>query len=92
MSELRRKHPYEFFTRGKTIRANVESIKRHAYEYTSDYPADSFVLPGAVQDWIDVEFEEEVCVVTITTPAALILRSLFATAPVDIVKCVLINV
>lgn len=60
MSELRHRHPYEFFTRGSTIRAQVESVKRHAYEYTPDYTSDSFVLPGAVQDWLDTEFAEEV--------------------------------
>lgn len=60
MSELRRSHPYEFFTRGNTIRANVESVKRRRWEYTPDFAADSFVIPGAVQDWLDTEFDEEV--------------------------------
>lgn len=66
MSELRRRHPYEFFTRGKTIRANIESVKRHRRDYTADYPADSFVLPGAVQDWLDTEFAQEVGVLGLT--------------------------
>lgn len=60
MSELRARHPYEFFTRGTAIRANVESTKRHRYDYTPDYDAGSFKLPGAVQDWLDTEFAEEV--------------------------------
>lgn len=62
MSELRVRHPYEYFTRGNTIRANVEQAKRHRWEYTPEYDAGSFVLPGAVQDWLDVEFTQEVCV------------------------------
>lgn len=60
MSELRVRHPYEFFTRGNTIRANLESTKRHRYDYEPDYAADSFQLPGAVQDWLDTEFAQEV--------------------------------
>ncbi|QDJ95247.1 replication-associated protein [Capybara virus 20_cap1_494] len=60
MSELRVRHPYEFFTRGNAIRANLESTKRHRYDYTPDYAADSFQLPGAVQDWLDTEFAQEV--------------------------------
>lgn len=60
MSELRRSHPYEFFTRGNAIRANVESVKRRRWDYQPDFAADSFVLPGAVQDWLDTEFDEEV--------------------------------
>ena len=66
MSELRVRHPYEFFTRGNTIRANLESTKRHRYDYTPDYPADSFELPGAVQDWLDTEFAQEVSVLGLT--------------------------
>lgn len=61
MSELRVRHPYEYFTRGNTIRANLESTKRHRYDYTPDYDAGSFELPGAVQDWLDTEFAQEVC-------------------------------
>lgn len=61
MSALRERHPYEFFTRGSTIRSQVEQVKRHRWVYEPDYPADSFQLPGAVQDWLDTEFEEEVC-------------------------------
>jgi len=61
MSALRERHPYEFFTRGNTIRSNVESVKRRRWDYISPYPAESFVLPGAVQDWLDVEFNQEVC-------------------------------
>lgn len=60
MSELRARHPYEFFTRGTTIRAQVEQVKRHRWDYTPDYDANSFVLPGAIQDWLDTEFAEEV--------------------------------
>lgn len=60
MSELRSKHPYEFFTRGNTIRANLQQVKRRRWDYEPPYTADSFVLPGAVQDWLDTEFEEEV--------------------------------
>lgn len=60
MSELRRTHPYEFFTRGNTIRANVESVKRKRWDFEPEHPSDSFVLPGAVQDWLDTEFDEEV--------------------------------
>ncbi len=60
MSQLRRNHPYEFFTRGNAIRANVEAVKRKQWNYEPEYPADSFVLPGAVQDWLDTEFDEEV--------------------------------
>ena len=60
MSALRERHPYEFFTRGSTIRANVEQVKRHRWEYEPEYPADSFVLPGAIQDWLDTEFAQEV--------------------------------
>lgn len=60
MSNLRSKHPYEFFTRGNQIRANVESVKRKRWDYETAYTADSFVLPGAVQDWIDTEFAQEV--------------------------------
>lgn len=59
MSELRRQHPYEFFTRGNAIRANVESVKRRRWEYTPRYT--DFSIPGAVQDWLDVEFAQEVC-------------------------------
>lgn len=61
MSELRKTHPYEFFTRGLAIRANVEQVKRKRWDYEPDYPADSFVIPGAIQDWLDTEFNEEVC-------------------------------
>lgn len=60
MSALRERHPYEFFTRGTAIKANVMAAKRHRWEYQPDYPADSFQLPGAVQDWLDTEFAEEV--------------------------------
>lgn len=60
MSALRERHPYEFFTRGQQIRANVVATKRKRWEYEPDFPADSFVLPGAVQDWLDTEFAEEV--------------------------------
>lgn len=58
MSELRRQHPYEFFTRGNAIRANVESVKRRRWEYTPRFT--EFSIPGAVQDWLDVEFTQEV--------------------------------
>lgn len=58
MSHLRERHPYEFFTRGNTIRANVEAVKRRRWEYISPY--EGWTIPGAVQDWLDVEFEEEV--------------------------------
>lgn len=61
MSELRKRSPYEFFTRGKAIRANVESVKRRRGDYVPEHPPDSFVIPGAVQDWLDTEFEQEVC-------------------------------
>ena len=61
MSELRVRHPYEYFTRGNTIRANLESTKRHRYDYTPEFDAGSFQLPGAVQDWLDTEFAQEVC-------------------------------
>lgn len=61
MSALRERHPYEFFTRGSTIRANVEQTKRHRWEYEPQYDPGSFKLPGAVQDWLDTEFDEEVC-------------------------------
>lgn len=60
MSELRKRHPYEFFTRGNTIRANVETAKRRRWDYVAEHPADSFKLPGAVQDWLDTEFDQEV--------------------------------
>lgn len=62
MSELRVRHPYEYFTRGNTIRANLESTKRHRYDYTPDFDPGSFQLPGAVQDWLDTEFAQEVSV------------------------------
>lgn len=58
MHELRCQHPYEFFTRGNTIRANVESVKRRRWVYEPRYT--DFQLPGAVQDWLDVEFAQEV--------------------------------
>lgn len=58
MCELRRLHPYEFFTRGNTIRANVEQVKRRRWEYTSPYA--DFSIPGTIQDWIDMEFTQEV--------------------------------
>lgn len=58
MSLLRDRHPYEFFTRGSIIRTNVESVKRHRWDYTP--PFTDFQLPGAVQDWLDTEFDEEV--------------------------------
>lgn len=38
MSELRTKHPYEFFTRGNTIKANVEQVKRRRWVYESPSP------------------------------------------------------
>lgn len=60
MSALRQRHPYEFFTRGNTIRANVEQAKRRRWDYAPEHPSDSFVIPGAVQDWLDVEFSQEV--------------------------------
>lgn len=60
MSELRARHPYEFYTRGATIRTNVESVKRHRWDYNPEYTADSFAIPGAVQDWLDTEFDTEV--------------------------------
>lgn len=60
MSALRERHPYEFFTRGNTIKANLVETKRRDYSYQSPYASDSFVLPGAVQDWLDTEFTEEV--------------------------------
>lgn len=58
MSELRRQHPYEYFTRGNTIRANVETVKRRRWEYNPTYT--TFTIPGAVQDWLDTEFAQEV--------------------------------
>lgn len=64
MSALRQRHPYEFFTRGNAIRANVEQVKRRRWDYQPAYPADSFVIPGAVQDWLDTEFNEEVRVLS----------------------------
>lgn len=60
MSALRERHPYEFYTRGGTIRANVEQVKRHRWDYNPEYTPDSFVIPGAVQDWLDTEFAQEV--------------------------------
>lgn len=60
MSALRERHPYEFFTRGTTIRTNVESVKRKRWDYVPDFEPGSFVIPGAVQDWLDVEFDQEV--------------------------------
>ncbi|QCO93523.1 replication-associated protein [Gopherus associated circular DNA virus 4] len=57
MSELRTRHPYEFFTRGNTIRANVEQVKRRRWEYTPKYH--DFNIPGGVQDWLDTEFAQE---------------------------------
>ena len=63
MSELRRQHPYEFFTRGNAIRANVESVKRRRWEYVPRYT--EFSIPGAVQDWLDVEFAQEVSLFSI---------------------------
>ena len=62
MSLLRERHPYEFFTRGNTIRANVESVKRKRWDFEPEFASDSFVLPGAVQDWLDTEFDEEVSI------------------------------
>lgn len=72
MSLLRKAHPYEFFTRGLAIRANVEQVKRKRWDYEPQYPADSFVIPGAVQDWLDTEFNEEVSFIFLlsTLPAA----------------------
>lgn len=58
MRQLRRDHPYEFFTRGTTIKANVETVKRRRWEYEPRFG--NFSIPGAVQDWLDVNFEEEV--------------------------------
>lgn len=64
MSNLRKQHPYEFFTRGNQIRANVESVKRKRWDYVPEHT--EFRLPGAVQDWVDMEFEEEVSKVFIS--------------------------
>lgn len=58
MSNLRQRHPYEFFTRGNQIRANVESVKRKRWDYEPEHT--DFRLPGSIQDWIDMEFEKEV--------------------------------
>ncbi len=58
MHALRTSHPYEFFTRGHTIRANVEAVKRRRWEYEPQY--EGFSIPGAVQDWLDTEFDQEV--------------------------------
>lgn len=58
MRRLRHEHPYEFFTRGSTIKANVESVKRHRWDYEPRYT--EFTIPGAVQDWLDTEFAQEV--------------------------------
>jgi len=58
MSNLRVQHPYEFFTRGNQIRANVESVKRKRWDYTPEHT--EFRIPGAIQDWLDMEFEKEV--------------------------------
>lgn len=58
MSELRARHPYEFFTRGNAIRSNVEQVKRRRWEYTPKYH--DFAIPGGVQDWLDTEFAQEV--------------------------------
>lgn len=60
MSELRKRHPYEFFTRGQTIKANVVKAKRRRWAFEPEHPIDSFVIPGAVQDWLDTEFDEAV--------------------------------
>lgn len=60
MCELRRQHPYEFFTRGNVIRSNVEQVKRRRWVYEPRYT--DFNIPGAVQDWLDVEFAQEVSV------------------------------
>lgn len=68
MHELRCQHPYEFFTRGNTIRANVESVKRRRWVYEPRYT--DFQLPGAVQDWLDVEFAQEVRVLGLIGVAA----------------------
>lgn len=62
MSELRQKHPYEFFTRGNTIRANVEQVKRRRWDYAPRHT--DFTIPGALQDWLDTEFTQEVCVIS----------------------------
>lgn len=59
MSALRQHHPYEFFTRGNTIRANVESVKRKRWDYEA--PHSEFHIPGNIQDWLDTEFDQEVC-------------------------------
>lgn len=66
MSALRERHPYEFYTRGATIRTNVEAVKRHRWDYNPEHTADSFIIPGAVQDWLDTEFAQEVCSLTAT--------------------------
>lgn len=60
MSALRERHPYEFFTRGNTIRSNVDSVKRRRWDYIPTFDPGSFIIPGAVQDWLDTEFEKEV--------------------------------
>lgn len=86
MSHLRERHPYEFFTRGNQIRANVESVKRKRWDYEPEHT--EFRIPGAIQDWLDMEFEKEVSVRCGRLRALggrvlrTILRSLSVTAPV----------
>jgi len=60
MSAVRRHHPYEYFTRGSQIEANVRKAKSVSFDYTPEYAPESFVLPGAIQDWLDTEFNQEV--------------------------------
>lgn len=63
MSALREKHPYEYFTRGLQIEANVRRAKGVGFNYVPAHPASSFSIPGAIQDWLDTEFDQEVFVV-----------------------------
>lgn len=60
MSAVRRHHPYEYFTKGTQIEANVRKAKGVSFNYTPAYEPGSFTIPGAVQDWLDTEFNQEV--------------------------------
>lgn len=61
MSALRQKHPYEYFTRGAQIEANVLKAKGFTRPYEPEYAPETFRIPGAIQDWLDTEFNQEVC-------------------------------
>ncbi len=60
MSALLERDPYEFYTRGHTIRKNALSVKRLRRSAEQPYTQDQFNLPAEIQNWVDSEFAQEV--------------------------------